>query len=78
MSNGAEVSDGNISWCIMPKPYRHHRAVVKFQSRSEKAESKTEGMNPGSVATARTTTWWPHQKQPNRQETWDRVVFREQ
>ena len=54
----------------MSKPDRHPRVVVKFKSRS----GKTECMDPGSMATVRTARWWPHWKQPNRQEAWDRAV----
>lgn len=75
MSNGAEVSRGNMSWCTMPKAERHPRVVVKFKLRSEKSEAKIGCSDPGSAATVRTTRWCPLRKQPNRQETWDGVVL---
>lgn len=74
MSKGAEVSSGDMSWCVVSKPDRHPRVVVKFKSRSGKTESKTERMDPGSMATVRTARWRPHWKRPNRQEARDRVV----
>ena len=51
----------------MPKADGYHRVVVKFKSR---VESKTECMDPGSVATVRTTRLWPHLKQSNSRVAW--------
>ena len=31
--------------------------------------------DPGSVSTVRTSMWWSHGKQPDRQEAWDTVVW---
>ena len=73
MSRGAEVSSGNMNWCAVPKPDRHPTVVVQFKSRSGKSESKTEWVDPGSASTVRTTRWWSHGKQPDRQEAWDMV-----
>lgn len=75
MSRGAEVTSGNVNWCAMPKPDRHPTVVVKFKSRSGKSESKTEWMDPGSVSTVRTSRWWYHGKQSDRQEAFDTVVW---
>lgn len=75
MSSTAEVSTDTMRWSVMPRPDGHHRAVVEFKSRSE---SKTECTDGAPVATVRATSWWPHVKQPNRPEAWDRAVLETQ
>lgn len=60
---------------VTPKPDGHRRTVVKFKSRSEKSESKTGCVHPGSAATVRTTRLWPRLKQPTSQVAWDGVVL---
>lgn len=66
MSHGAEVSSGNVN--------RHPTVVVKFKSRSECRNQRQNEWDPGSVSTVRTSMWWSHGKQPDRQEAWDTVV----
>lgn len=62
----------------MSKPDGHHSVVVKFKSRSERSESKTECLDSGSVAMVRSIRLWPHLKQPNSQVASDGVVLGKQ